>query len=52
MDEEVKDEGRVPTGAVQLAVNQALIDLLDPAVDRAIAEQQFDKIRKIKKLEG
>ena len=55
MDEEVKmpgDEGRVPTGDVQLAINQAIIKLLDPAVNRSIADQQIDKIRKIKELEG
>lgn len=52
MDEEVKAEGSVPAGDVQRAINAALIGLLDPAVDRGIAEQQFDKIRKIKELEG
>ena len=52
MDEEVKSEGSVPTGDVQMAINAALINLLDPSVDRITAEQQFDKIRKIKELEG
>lgn len=52
MDEEVKSEGSVPTGNVQMAINAALINLLDPTVDRIAAEQQFDKIRKIKELEG
>ena len=52
MDEEVKAEGSVPTGDVLLAINTALIGLLDPAVDRSVADQQFDKIRKIKALEG
>ena len=52
MDEEVKAEGSVPTGDVQLAINTALIGLLDPAVDRSLADQQIDKIRKIKALEG
>ena len=52
MDEEVKTEGSVPTGDVQRAINAALIDLLDPTVDRSVADQQIDKIRKIKELEG
>ena len=52
MDEAVKDEGRVPTGDVQQAINAALINLLDPSVDRAAAEMQLDKVRKIKELEG
>ena len=52
MDEEVKAEDSAPTGDVQLAVNTALINLLDPSVDRATAEVQFEKIRKIKELEG
>lgn len=52
MDEEVKAEGSVPTGDVQLAINAALISLLDPAVDRATAEVQLEKVRKIKELEG
>lgn len=51
MDEEVM-EPRVPTGDVQQAVNAALINLLDPSVDRKTADQQIDKIRKIKALEG
>ena len=49
MDEEMM-EPRVPTGNVQQAVNAALINLLDPSIDRIVAEQQFDKIRKIKEL--
>lgn len=52
MDEEVKGEGRVPTGNVQQAINTALINLLDPSVDRATAEMQLEKVRKIKELEG
>ena len=52
MDEEVKEEGCVPTGDVQQAIDAALIGLLDPAVDRSVADQQIDKIRKIKTLEG
>ena len=28
------------------------VGLLDPAVDRSVADQQIDKIRKIKELEG
>ena len=52
MDEEVKAEGSAPTGDVQRAINAALICLLDPAVDRSVADQQIDKIRKIKELEG
>ena len=52
MDEEVKAEGSVPTGDMQRAINAALICLLDPAVDRSVADQQIDKIRKIKELEG
>lgn len=52
MDEEVKAEGSVPTGDVQLSINAALINLLDPSVDRSVADQQIDKIRKIKALEG
>ena len=51
MDEEVM-EPRVPPGDVQQAVNAALINLLDPSVDRSVADQQIDKIRKIKELEG
>lgn len=52
MDEEVKSEGSVPTGDVQMAINAALINLLDPSVDRATAEMQLEKVRKIKELEG
>ena len=52
MDEEVKEEGYVPTGGVQQAIDAALISLLDPTIDRSIADQQIDKIRKIKALEG
>ena len=52
MDEEVKGEGNVPTGDVQLAVNQALINVLDPVIDRATAEHQLDKIRQVKELMG
>ena len=52
MDEEVKEEGRAPIGDVQQAIDATLINLLDPAIDRSIADQQIDKIRKIKELEG
>ena len=51
MDEEVI-ELRVPPEDVQQAVNAALINLLDPSVDRKTADLQIDKIRKIKALEG
>ena len=52
MDEEVKAEDSAPTGDVECAINAALIGLLDPTVDRCVADQQIDKIRKIKALEG
>ncbi len=55
MDEEVKmpgDEGRVPTGDVQLAINQAIIELLDPAVPPESLSLRVSKIRAAKELMG
>lgn len=55
MDEEVKmpgDEGRVPTGDVQHAINQAIIDMLDPQVDRNAFSLAAEKIRAAKELMG
>ena len=52
MDEEVKNEGSVPTGDVQLAVNQAIVNVLDPVIDRVTAAHQLDKIRRVKELMG
>lgn len=55
MDEEVKmpgDEGRVPTGDVQHAINQAIIDMLDPAVPPESLALRVNKIRAAKELMG
>ena len=55
MDEDVKmsgDEGHVPTGGVQLAINQAIVDMLDPAVSSESFTLRVDKIRAAKELMG
>ena len=51
MDEE-KMKQSVPTGNVQLAINNAIIDMLDPSVDRNTYELQLEKIRAAKELNG
>ena len=55
MDEEEKmpgNEGRVPTGDVQLAIDQAIIELLDPAVLPESLSLRVSKIRAAKELMG
>ena len=55
MDEEVKmpgDEGHVPTEDVQLAINQAIVAMLDPAVSSESFTLRVDKIRAAKELMG
>ena len=52
MDEEVKTEGTVPTGDVQLAINQAIVNMLDPQVDRNTFGLAAEKIRTAKELMG
>ena len=46
------DEGHVPTGDVQLAINQAIINMLDPAVSSESLTLRVDKIRAAKELMG
>ena len=51
MDEEEMKQS-VPTGNVQLEINNAIIDMLDPSVDRNTYELQLEKIRAAKELNG
>ena len=55
MDEDMKmsgDEEHVPPGSVQLAINQAIVDMLDPAVSSESLTLRVDKIRAAKELMG